>query len=96
VIAIQLLEPFNRSFLDFVNAESAIVVSVPLLKEGVDVETLGLRLPCQWDCADYNENNELDQGWQAHEKPPAPGPSLPVWHKGQGYQVQSILRVRCI
>jgi len=51
----------KSSLLDFVNAESAVVISVPLLKEGVDVETLGLHLPCHWDCADYNENNEPDQ-----------------------------------
>jgi hypothetical protein len=42
--------------------------SIPLLKKGVDVETLGFHLPCQWDCADYNENNQLDQGWQAHQR----------------------------
>jgi len=37
MIAIQLLEPRNGSFLNFVNAKSAVVVSVPLLKEGVDI-----------------------------------------------------------
>ena len=40
MIAIQLLEPRNGSFLDFVNAKSAVVVSVPLLKEGVDDKEL--------------------------------------------------------
>ena len=59
LLAIQRLEPIDCSLFDLVNAESAIVVSVPLLKERVHFQML--RLSRHGNCPDYNQSSEPDK-----------------------------------